>query len=155
MAFCQYESAKWRIVMFEIRTLNGHLPTFAWNSAESFAFSINVQLFVSELTTMLLKTKNWKYSCASKWSLTVREWRYVLGSGQSAVFDCPIVKCYRIELSGMLFCDAMSGTHAPKVEFRGSEIAFKEDSWFLIAATCSETAFKEDYWFYALTTSYW
>ncbi len=47
-------------LMFEMRELNRKLPTFAWHNEEAFAFSINMQLFVSELTTMLSKTENWK-----------------------------------------------------------------------------------------------
>ena len=34
--------------------------TFALISAEAFVFLINLQLFITELTTMLLKTENWK-----------------------------------------------------------------------------------------------
>jgi hypothetical protein len=45
-------------VMFEIRILNSNLPIFAGNNAEAFAFSIDLRLFVRELTTMSWKTVN-------------------------------------------------------------------------------------------------
>jgi hypothetical protein len=52
-------------LMFEIRELNRNLPTFAWNNEEAFAFSINMQLFVSRVDNNVVDTENWKkYSSA-------------------------------------------------------------------------------------------
>jgi hypothetical protein len=51
-----------------------------------------------------------KSSSASNWFLTVREWQYVLGSAKSADLTALFLKCYHVELSGILFWDARSGT---------------------------------------------
>ena len=46
---------------------------------------IDVQLVVREFTTMLSKLRIEKYSSASNRFLTVRNWRYVIGSSQHDV----------------------------------------------------------------------
>jgi len=83
--------------------------------------------------------------------MTICAWKWSICCFWLPYFE---VLPHRIVRDAVLWCNERH-LHAPKLEFRGSETAFKEDSWFLIAATCSETAFKEDYWFYALTASYW
>jgi len=111
-----------------------NLPTFAWNSVEAFAFPIDVQLFVRELTTMLMKTVDWKiFKCMELVSdserTTICSWKWSICS-----FDCCVLKRYRIELSVILFLRCKERhEHAPKVEFLGSKPAFKEESSFLIA----------------------
>jgi hypothetical protein len=57
--------------------------------------------------------------------------------GKPAVFDCLVLNYYSIESSGILFLRRKERhEHAPKVEFLGSKRAFKDESWFLIAAMC-------------------
>ncbi len=73
-----------------------------------------------------------KYSSASNWFLTVREWWYVIGSSQAAVFDCPVLRSHSIELSGILFWDARSGTNTlQKLNFWGARQLSKKSpvSW--------------------------
>ena len=73
-----------------------------------------------------------KYSSASNWFLTVREWRYVIGSSQAAVFDCPVLRSHSIELSGILIWDARSGTNTlQKLDFWGARQLSKKSpvSW--------------------------
>ena len=119
-------------LMFEIRELNRNLPTFAWNNEEAFAFSINMQLFVSRVDNNVVDTENWKIFKCVNWVLTVREWRYVIESSQPAVLNCPILRCYSIKLSRILFWDARSGTNTlQKLNFWGARELSKKSpvSW--------------------------
>jgi hypothetical protein len=124
-------------VMFEIRTVNGNLPTFAWNSAESFAFFHQCATVCQQLDLNVVE--NWElklFQCVEMVSdsekVTICSWKWSICCFWLPCFE---VLPHRIVRDTVLWCKERH-EHAPKVESLGSETVFKEESWFLIAATC-------------------
>jgi hypothetical protein len=137
-------------LMFKIREL-------PWTEICQHLLEITKRLLLSpsicnclsaELTTMLSKLRIEKY--ASAWTGSWQwENRYVIGSSQPAVLDCPILRCYSIKLSRILFWDVLrSGTNTlQKLNF-WEQASFQRrvlflDSCYVLMAIATGTRYDE------------